>query len=296
MRGLKGFVDTVIVPISRKVSPLGKLVTYVSKSIGQDDYNHLKTQFLHNGKWSKWDKAVRATITERFETIDRRVPIGTTPTDGLILAEVLLSLQAEGAIVECGCYAGGTSAKLSIVAKILGKELFVFDSFEGLPEVDEYNIRDYHARRSSEWVTDWTAGRYAVRLEQVKSNIEKYGEISVCTFHKGWFSDTLKEENLPDKISFAFTDVDIASSARECLVAIWPLMSVGGVYFSHDVAYIKVLQAILNENLWRDVFNEFPPILFGAGYGMRDSSCHLGFMVKGKSVTADYINSLTIEK
>jgi len=92
------------------------------------------------------------------------------------------------------------------------------------------------------------------------------------------------------------TDVDIASSAKECLVAIWPLISDEGVYFSHDVAYIKVLQAILDENLWRDIFKEFPPILFGAGYGLGDSSPHLGFMVKGKSVTAEYINSFTIEK
>jgi len=296
MRGLKRFIDIVIIPISQRVSPLRKLVSYVSTSIDQHGYNYLKKQFIQNGERPKWDKTVRSTIVERYETIDRKVPIGTTPTDGLFLAEALLSLQTEGAIIECGCYAGGTTAKLSIVAKLLGKKLFVYDSFEGLPKVDEYNMRDYHARRSSEWVTDWTAGRYAARLDQVKSNIEKYGEISPCIFREGWFSETLKEENLPQRVCFAFTDVDIASSAKVCLRAIWPLISVNGVYFSHDVAYIKVLQAILDEKVWRDVLKEFPPILFGAGYGLGDSSSHLGFMVKGQSVTAEYVKSLAIQK
>ena len=295
----KRLVDALLIPIVKKASPLGEIVAYISRNIGidgYDSYNYLKTKFINNGKQSRWDEIIRAQIVERFEIIDREIPVGTTKTDSLFLAEALLSLQADGSVVECGCYAGGSTAKLSVVTKIIGKELFIFDSFEGLPKPDPNNATDYHARISSEWVTDWTAGIYAASLKRVKSNIQKYGEISVCTFYKGWFRDTLNERSLPDKISFAFTDVDIANSARTCLVAIWPRITDGGVYFSHDIAFIKVLQTILEENLWREVFKEYPPILFGAGYGLRDSSPHLGFMVKGKLTTAEYINCLTIDK
>jgi O-methyltransferase len=305
MRTLKGVVDTVIVPMCRKVTPLGKLAHYVSQNIGvkkesyqyfKDTYDYLKTKFIQNGMQSRWNKNVRATLVERFETIDEEVQITTTPTDGLSLAEALLSLDVDGAIVECGCYTGGSTAKLSIVARMMNKKLLVFDSFEGLPRTDQHHERDYHTRRSSKWFTSWANGRYAAPLEQVKSNIEAYGEISVCSFYKGWFSDTLKEEILPQRICFAFTDVDLAQSARECFIPIWPRIPDGGLYFSHDIAYIKVLQALLDETLWKKVLNDFPPILFGAGYGLGDSSPHLGFMVKGKAITPEYIKNLAIEK
>ncbi len=87
--------------------------------------------------------------------------------------------------MECGCYAGGSTAKLSIVAKALGKRVLVFDSFEGLPSVDTHNIRDVDARRAESWVTDWTAGRYATRLDEVKEHVSQYGEIDICTFVQG---------------------------------------------------------------------------------------------------------------
>ena len=102
----------------------------------------------------------------------------------MLLAETLLSLEGEGAVDECGFYAGGSTVTLLIITKLLGKELFIFDSIRELPEVDEYNIKNYHAKRSSEWVSDWTARRHTTRLEQVKANIEKYSAISVCPFHK----------------------------------------------------------------------------------------------------------------
>jgi hypothetical protein len=41
----------------------------------------------------------------------------------VFLGEMLLNMQADGDIIECGCYAGGSSAKLSIVAEILGRRL-----------------------------------------------------------------------------------------------------------------------------------------------------------------------------
>jgi hypothetical protein len=305
MSRLKGLVDKMIVPPCRKIRPLGHLATYVSNNINnkeesyryfKDNYDYLKDKFIENWKKTKWNKSIRSNLVKRFEIIDKEIQITTTPTDGLFLAEALLSLNIDGAIVECGCYTGGSTAKISIIAKMLNKKLLVFDSFEGLPESNQYNKIDYHTRRSSKWFSGWSAGRYAASLEHVKSNVQTYGEISVCSFHKGWFSDVLQEGNLPDKICFAFTDVDIARSAQECLVALWPRIPDGGIYFSHDIAYIKVLQTLLDESLWKEVLKEFPPILFGAGYGLGDSSPHLGFMVKGSSITPEYIKSLAIEK
>ncbi|MBA2669954.1 MAG: class I SAM-dependent methyltransferase [Gemmatimonadetes bacterium] len=293
----KRAIDLGIVRPSRRFARVGRAIRDVSGHVAAvSRLVDSERTFLANGRASRYDKATRASIVERFRRIDQGIDIKTTPTDGLFLAEALLSVESAGAIVECGCYNGGSTAKLSILAELTGRHLFVFDSFEGLPDVDDYNRYDLHARRSLRWVRarSWTAGQYAAPLDVVKANVEKYGVLSRCTFVKGWFSETL-HERLPPQIAFAFTDVDLPSSARECLLHIWPRLSERGAFFSHDIAYIKVLQEFNDEHLWKDVFRDHPPIFFGAGYGMGDSSPHLGFAVKGR-VTAEYMKSLTFDK
>ncbi|MGH7844651.1 MAG: TylF/MycF/NovP-related O-methyltransferase [Candidatus Binatia bacterium] len=255
-------------------------------------YERLKDLFIdHGAASSRYGSAIRALIVERFEKIDREIDIQSTPADGLFLAEALLTLDCTGALVECGCFNGGSTAKLSVLARVTGRPLFVFDSFEGLPQTDSNDARDFHARRSASIKRDWVAGEYAAALERVQENVGKYGEIGPCTFIRGWFNETL-QRHLPPRIALAFTDVDLPSSAKDCLIHIWPRLSAGGVFFSHDIAYIKVLQNFSDQHLWKDVLQEPQPVFWGAGYGMGDGSPHLGFAVKGE-VTAEYIKSLT---
>jgi hypothetical protein len=125
--------------------------------------------------------------------------------------------------------------------------------------------------------------------------VQRFGEIDVCHFTKGWFAETLTSLNLPDRVAMAFTDVDIASSARDCIIAVWPRLQHGGVFASHDVAYIKVMQTLYDRGLWTDVLKDFPPVFFGAGFGLGDFAPHLGYAVKG-TVSPEYINNLTLEK
>ncbi len=261
----------------------------------KDSYAYLKMKFVENGNLPGRDRSVRKSIIKKFEAIDKYIKTATTPADGLFLAEFVLSMKAEGDIVECGTYAGASAAKLSILAGLTGRKLYIFDSFKGLPEADETDITDFHARRSCEWITPWKKGRYSGDIKEVKSNIEKYGNIETCIFKKGFFSETLKASNLPGKIALSFVDVDIASSAKACIVSIWPRITPGGVYVSHDIAYLKVLDAILDKNLWESVLLEFPPVLFGAGFGLCDSAPHMGFFVK-ENRDPVYIKGLTIDK
>ena len=125
-------------------------------------------------------------------------------------------------------------------------------------------------------------------------NVKRFGEISACTFVKGWFEDTLTKAHLPEQIRMTYSDVALPSSTRTVFKSVWPLISDGGVFFSRDVGFTKVLQQLMDEQLWREL-GEFPPILFGGGYGMRDVAGNLGFMVKGQ-MSAAYINHLTIDK
>ncbi len=296
MELVKSFIKEGI-SLAAKSSVVSRIAEFIvaSNPEAHDSYAYLRKKFINNGRGHSIQESIRAEIVERFERIDREVPIGTTPSDGLFLAEMLLNITADGAVVECGCYAGGSSAKLSILASLLNRDMIICDSFEGLPEVNSYNLRDAHCRRSSEWVTDWDKGRYAARLDAVKAVVTRYNDSARCKFVKGWFSDTLTDENLPENVAFAFADVDIASSARDCFVALWPRLSNQGVYVTHDTAYIKVLQEFFNPDLWLSQFKTIPPIMFGAGYGLCNGSPHLGYMVKG-TVSAEYLKSLTIDK
>lgn len=290
-------LGSLITRHSIRPTRLGRFARQVAARIMADAaVRKLEETFVQNGNGSKYGADVRGGILERFKRIDSEVPIKTSPSDGLFMAEALLTLECAGAVVECGCFSGGSTAKLSILARISGRELLAFDSFEGLPAADAYETEKIKTRQRLSFVATrpWRAGQYAAELPLVRDNVERYGELSVCRFVKGWFKDTLAD-SLPEPIAFAFADVDLPSSARECLLHIWPRLANGGIFFSHDVGSIKVLQALAGEQLWKDVFHEHPPIFFGAGYGMGDASRQLGFAVKGP-VTPDYIKSLTFEK
>jgi len=293
---MRSFVKQSILKIAKKSSTITNLAAFITRNNTKDNYEYLRDRFIKNGQSHAINSMVRKNLISKFESIDQEVQIGSTPTDGLFLAEMLLNMQGEGDIVECGCYAGGSSAKLSILANLLGRKLYIFDSFEGLPIVEEYFLRDQHCRRSDEWVADWSEGRYAARIDEVKSNIKKYGDISVCTLIKGWFNESLTIKNLPSKIGFAFVDVDLANSARECFIPIWPNLTNKGIYVTHDTSYIKVLQELYKPELWQNHFKATPPILFGAGFGLSNESPHIGYMVKGESLSSEYLKSLTIDK
>jgi O-methyltransferase len=315
----KGFAEFALIAPTRRIGGLRKIVEYVERRSrilpphaalpGHRNYIWLPG---HEGEYAARyyaamrdlfvgakgvpppDSERRRAIIDRFERIDAEVEIKSSPVEGLYLAEAALSVASEGDLVECGCYTGGSTAKLSIVAALTGRRLVAFDSFEGLPTPQPGESVDPHVRRGARSDHVWTAGEYAGALGVVRANVEKYGEIACTTFVKGWFSDTL-EGGLPSTVALAFVDVDLASSAAECLQRIWPRMTWGGVFFTHDAAYIKVLQALTDRALWQNVLHDHPPIFFGAGFGMGDAAAHLGFAVKG-NVEAKYIKALTLSK
>jgi O-methyltransferase len=257
-------------------------------------YEDVRERFIRNGSNGSVDPHQRRELLRRFETIDRNVPIKSTPTDALFIAEAMLSIRAAGDVIECGCFSGGSTAKISLLAALLKKRLFVFDSFEGLPGDDASQMSDLSVR--SERPKQWRSGGYAGTLAQVSATVKTFGNADVCTFVPGWFRDSLTPRNLPDRVCLAFTDVDLPASARECLRALWPRLARGGVYFSHDVAFVRVLQELYDPRLWSEELKESPPVLFGAGFGMTELSPHLGMFVKGHDLTPEELKHVMLFK
>lgn len=302
-RAAERMIDLLLVRPVRHLRPLQKVLRYVSQEAPvfptiagarRLRYAQLRSTFLDNGAGSRHGRAVRARLLEAFERIDREVPSKTTPCDGLFLAEAALSLESAGDLVECGCYVGASTAKLSLLAGLLGRRLHVFDSFEGLPAALAEEVND-HDLRQADW-PHWDRGAYAGELELVQDHVARYGKIAHCRFHRGWFADTLSPATFSDPVALAFLDVDLVSSVRDCLIGLWPRLAEDGVLFSHDVSFYKVVRLFADAEFWRKHLGVSPPILFGAGFGICDDSPHLGFCLKGREGDADYVSSLILYK
>lgn len=145
-------------------------------------------------------------------------------------------LEVEGDYVELGCYRGDTSLMLAeilreynvgIVEKSVekpAKKLWIYDSFEGLPEKKKVDF--------SEMGKEFEQGALTVTKREVKERFLK-AELPVPVIKKGWFSD-LKKVDLPEKIAFAFLDGDLYDSIKDSLRLIDDKVVSGGVVLVHD--------------------------------------------------------------
>lgn len=138
-------------------------------------------------------------------------------------------LRVEGDYVEFGCYKGDTSLILAELlvdnsAEKSAKKLWIYDSFEGLPE----------KRKEDESVLgeNFKGGELYVTKREVKERFLRAG-LPVPVIKKGWFSE-LTEEDLPEKIAFAFLDGDFYESIRDSLRLVAPRMAEGGIVVVHD--------------------------------------------------------------
>lgn len=138
-------------------------------------------------------------------------------------------LAVEGDFVELGCFKGDTSlllAELLVEKSVdkLAKKLWIYDSFEGLPEksvADESVIGE-----------DFRGGELFVTKREVKERFLRAG-LPVPVIKKAWF-DELMDEDLPERIAFAFLDGDFYASIKISLKLIENKLSRGGVIVVHD--------------------------------------------------------------
>lgn len=142
----------------------------------------------------------------------------------LQLAEDCLS--AEGDFVELGCFEGDTSLLLAEVLRNNNskKRLCIYDSFEGLPEKTE---KDF-----SELGRDFKKGELFTTKRFVKQRFLR-ANLPVPIIKKAWFSE-LKDEDLPERISFAFLDGDLYDSIRDSLNLVYPKLGENGKIVVHD--------------------------------------------------------------
>jgi len=162
-----------------------------------------------------------------------------------------------GCIVEAGAFKGGSAAKFSLAAGLTGRQLVIFDSFQGIPPNAEQHVQTDGVQ------VEFPEGEYAGSLEEVRDAIRRYGDLSTCRFVEGWFDETMP--GFDDPVAVAYIDVDLASSTRTCLRCLYPHLVSDGVIYSQDGHLELVVDVLRDDAFWLDEVGVRPPVIAGLG-------------------------------
>jgi O-methyltransferase len=134
-----------------------------------------------------------------------------------------IDTNVEGDVVEFGCFVGESSKYIRHTLDVCEstKELYVYDSFEGLPDLSKW-----------EEGTGWKPRTLKTSKDILFQNFETNG-LKPPIAHKDWFKD-VPDEHLPEKISFAFLDGDFYDSIYDSLSKIYDRVVPGGYILFHD--------------------------------------------------------------
>lgn len=259
------------------------VVSRVSKVYESASWLHV-TVFLmyglrvHPSYGLTWRK--RLSLARRMRRNTWMVETGLSYRGHLAIAAKVFSIppSEKGVIVEAGCWKGGTTVNLSLIAQAVGRSLIVYDSFEGLPPPVD----------GDHWASPMATGAFKGELEEVRENVERYGAIEVCEFRKGWFSDTMGDHTEP--IVLAYVDVDFQSSFHDCILGLWPHLTDRGYMFIDEYTRLDYCALFFSERYWRTYFDRPPPGVMGAGSGVGIGQVFLGPLQERKALE----NSATV--
>jgi len=130
----------------------------------------------------------------------------------------LATARLPGVMAEAGVYRGG-SAKL--LCKVKGDTpLYLFDTFEGMPEVDKSIDPGFGA------------GQFPASLELVQAYLKAFSNVH---FYKGYFpASALGQDPERQRYRFVHLDLDLYRSTYDALDFFYPRMVQGGIIVSHD--------------------------------------------------------------
>lgn len=224
----------------------------------------LQSTRIHPAYRMTWIKKLQLGF--RMFVNKHRIPTGTSFKSHLAMALKILETPPEvpGAILECGTWKGGSAANLSLVCKIVGRKLLIYDSFQGLPEGEP---EDREA-------PNYQKGDFCGTLDEVRSNVRRHGAIECCEFVEGWFDETLPKLRSP--VLLAFLDVDLEASLETCVRNIWPHLAETGYVFIDEFVGLDYCALFYSERFWSTHFSRTPPGLIGAGTGLPLGEYYLG--------------------
>jgi len=200
---------------------------------------------------AKWVVNSRPVLARRFpdlspETLEiyQRVKRSTmtTPERIAALCDAVRYVDANrvpGAIVECGVYRGG-SAMAAALACTTGREIWLYDTFEGMSAPTAADARASDGRPAAELLGGAAKGEliwcYSSEAE-VAANMRATGYPErLVRLVKGKVEDTIPGA-MPDRIAVLRLDTDWYESTRHELQHLYPRLAPGGVLIVDDYGY-----------------------------------------------------------
>lgn len=215
----------------------------------------------------------------------------------LVMAMHILKIpkNQEGCVIECGCYKGRSTASLSLVCALCNRNLEVFDSFQGLPEPSE--IDRAHRRLNFHELATYSQGAFRGSLEEVRDNVRRFGNLRVCNFHPGYFDQSLP--GFKHQCTFVFVDADLRASVETVVSNLWPQLSDGCSFFTHEAEQMEIASLFFDACWWKAHLDSNAPGLVGAGNGLGlmptrgGFSSPIGYTIKNPDSSTFSINLQT---
>ena len=160
----------------------------------------------------------------------------------------------EGDIVECGVFRGGSMMAAATMLKTLGdtsRRLFLYDTFEGMPEPSDRdkNLQGASARAVLDADERGTGNWCYAGLDEVRSNLRStgYPEANVV-YVQGRVEETIPAQ-APERIALLRLDTDWYESTRHELQHLYPRLSGNGIMIIDDYGHWRGARGAVDEFL-----------------------------------------------
>ncbi len=160
----------------------------------------------------------------------------------------------EGAFVECGVWKGGSAMTVALTLKSLGivdRDIYLFDTFEGMPEPGQSDISiggdkatdTFNRLRLNDDSSAWCFSPINEVIENM--NITGYPAERIKLI-KGKVEETVPA-NMPSIISLLRLDTDWYDSTKHELINMYPVLTKNGVLIIDDYGFWQGAKKAVDE-------------------------------------------------
>jgi hypothetical protein len=195
--------------------------------------HHTIELFVWNVRWQRsWnlfqkEHAHEPEMLALIKSVYKQTTMLLMPDEAYFLHQCSKQLRdVPGDYAEVGAFRGGSSR---IICEAKGeKKLYVFDTFEGLPDVRE------------EEASILGKGQYTAQYEKVANLLSPFPNVHLI---KGIFPESAGPVS-GNTFALAHLDVDLYESMKAGLEFFWERLSKGGMIVVHDIQFEGVQKAV----------------------------------------------------
>jgi O-methyltransferase len=154
----------------------------------------------------------------------RSLSPGSPERDYLLMRLAQYARHLPGDFAECGVYRGGSALLICRVLRETKKQLYLFDSFQGLPKPDPQHDPTNHFRE----------GQFSSPVDLVLEVLSDFRDR--IHLREGWIPQTFRGlEN--GRYAFAHVDVDLYQPTLDCCEYFYPRLAPGGVLLFDEYGF-----------------------------------------------------------